>query len=107
MSPFLLLLLLTSALSNENQAPHSQALLSLESLDKLDTGTADALRPWMVLKETDQLSGFTGGWTPQLLPIQNLLAQCGEYQVRLSSQFFPCATLMYLNPVEHCEHEPM
>lgn len=81
-SPFLLHLLLTSALGKEDQNPHPHTLPSLECLYQLDPRIADLLRPWMVLKETDQLLELTGGRIPSaLMSIQTLLAQCGEYQV--------------------------
>jgi hypothetical protein len=86
-SPFLLYLLLTSALPNKNPTHHAHMQLSLRSLYQLDAGTAKLLQPWMMLKETDRLSGFAGGLMPPLLmPIQNLLAQSGEYQVSNSPQ---------------------
>jgi hypothetical protein len=94
-TPFLLYLLLASASHKGDQTLHSHTLLSLEALYQLDPGTAESLRPWMVLKETDQLSGFPSGQIPPLLTsVQNLLAQCGEYQVRPSLLSLPFIALI-------------
>lgn len=57
-------------------------LIDLGSLYELDRGTADILRPWMVLKETDKLSGFPGGQVPRpLMLVQGILGM-REFQVR-------------------------
>jgi hypothetical protein len=107
-SPFLLYLLLTGALSDENQTPHPCTLLSLKTLYQLDPGTADALRPWMILKESDQLSGIAGGWMPPpLMSIQNLLAQCGEYQVRPDLEISLLMLLTNFYPVKCCWDQPV
>lgn len=105
-SPFLLYILLASALLEEGQSLCPMTLLSLKSLHSMDPGIADTLRPWMVLKETDQLSGLTGGQMhPPLMLIQNLLVQCGEYQVCPTLSSFPLMALTHWSTVECCCHE--
>jgi hypothetical protein len=81
-SPYLLYLLLSAAsLGGRKSLCGNDLLIGLGSLYKLDADTADILWPWMVLKETDKLSGFDGGCLPsQLMSIQSLLTQC-DYQV--------------------------
>lgn len=87
-SPILLYLLLTAAsLRGERSLLPSDTLISLESLYQLDPGIADTLRPWMVLKETDRLSGFTGDRVHRsMMSVQSVLNQC-EHQVYLTSHY--------------------
>jgi hypothetical protein len=81
-SPFLLYLLLTAASQKGAPPLPSDALISLETLYELDPRAADILQPWMMLKETDKLSGFGNGQIPhQLASIQTILNQ-SEYQLR-------------------------
>ena len=84
-SPFLLYLLLTAALHHGHRTlTVEDVLIDLGSLYKLDRGTADILRPWMVLKETDKLSGFSGRQVPPpLMSVQGVLSTC-EFQVRFT-----------------------
>ena len=56
-------------------------LISLGALYKMDPKTADLLCPWMVLKETDQLSAFPNGEIPHLITsVRSMLSQF-EFQV--------------------------
>lgn len=106
-SPFLLYLLLTAA-SHKGERPlfMTDALLSLGSLYQLDPEIADTLRPWMVLKETDQLSGFAGiRMPPAIMPVQILLNQC-EHQVRLTLLSSRRVGLKCGNAVKHREGKP-
>ena len=82
-------LLLTAASFKESRSLHQKdILISLGSLYQLDAGMADLLRPWMVLKETDQLSGFADGRVPTpLMLVQGILSQ-GEYQVHTTLCIF-------------------
>ena len=79
-SPMLLYLLLAGASlkGNRGLCP-TDSQIDLETLYKLDGGIAGALRPWMLLKESDQLSGFVGLPEP-MVPMQFLLNQC-NFQV--------------------------
>lgn len=88
-SPFLLYLLLTAALHHGRRSlAIEDVLIDLGSLYQLDCGTAEVLRPWMVLKETDKLSGFVGGRVPPpLMSVQGILSMC-EFQVRFTHDPF-------------------
>ena len=81
-SPFLVYLLLTGALlTGEQNICHRDALIGLGPIYQLYPEAADALRPWMVLKETDRLSGLASGEANHaLFQIQSILNRC-EYQV--------------------------
>ena len=81
-SPFLLYLLLAAALQHGHRTlAVEDILIDLGSLYKLDHGTADILRPWMVLKETNKLSEFASGQVPPpLMLVQGILSMC-EFQV--------------------------
>jgi hypothetical protein len=84
-SPFLLYLLLTAASHHGHRSLCAEdVLIDLGSLYELDRGTADILRPWMVLKETDKLSGFSSGQVPRpLMSVQGILSM-REFQVRFT-----------------------
>ena len=82
-SPFLLYLLLAAAsLDGKRRLRSKDVLIGLGSLYQLDSGSADMLRPWMVLQEMDKLSGAGGQVPPPLMLVQNILNRC-EYQVRI------------------------
>lgn len=89
-SPMLLYLLLAGAVREGHSLDLADSEIELGTLYKLDTGIAESLRPWMVLKGTDQLTGFTR-LPPQLMPLQFLLARC-NYQVRMTLQYSMNAT---------------
>ena len=80
-SPFLLYLLTATLQHGHRTLAVEDVLIDLGSLYKLDHGTADILRPWMVLKETDKLSEFASGQVPPpLMLVQGILSMC-EFQV--------------------------
>lgn len=89
-SPMLLYLLLAGAVREGHSLDLADSEIELGTLYKLDTGIAESLRPWMVLKGTDQLTGFTR-LPPQLMPLQFLLARC-NYQVHMTLQYSMNAT---------------
>jgi hypothetical protein len=73
----MLFYLLLAGAANKQQRSVSlpDSELDLGSLYKLDSNAADTLRPWMVLKNTDKLTGFAG--RPGVVtPLRNLLCQC-------------------------------
>ena len=72
-SPMLLYLLLSAAAfkGNRELCP-ADSQIDLGALYELDAEIAEVLRPWMVLGESDPLTGFTG--MPQaVVPVQFLL----------------------------------
>jgi hypothetical protein len=106
-SPFLLYLLLAAAsLRGKRSLCSKDALIDLGTLYHLDSGSADVLRPWMVLKESDQLSGFANGRVPpELTSIRFLLSQF-NYQVILISHSPEISALNRLGTVDQCGSEP-
>jgi hypothetical protein len=105
-SPFLVYLLLTAAsLQGQRSLCGKDLLIGLGALYQLDSATADILRSWMVLKETDKLSNFDDNRIPhQVMLIQSLLVQC-EYQVRLFHKLQLCYSQL-LTTAEHCASRP-
>lgn len=98
-SLFLVYLLLS--LKGEQSLGPNDVLISLASLYQLDSGTTDMLCPWMVLKETDQISGFGGQVPHPVMLVQSVLNQF-EYQVSsiLSSFLF---AILNQNIAEYCQ----
>lgn len=103
-SPFLLYLLLTAASLQGSRSLYAEdALIGIGSLYDLDYGTADLLRPWMLLKETDKLTGFAGGRIPfQVMSVQSVLSQC-EFQVTSIPLCLKVVSLNHSSTVERCE----
>ena len=81
-SPFLVYLLLKAAsLTGAQPLCAHDALISLGSLYQLDSEAANMLRPWMVLKESDNPSEFATNQVPHpIMLLQSVLGQC-EFQV--------------------------
>lgn len=74
-SPFLMYLLLAAASSERKHPTAADALISLQSLYELDSGASETLRPWMLLKASDDISRCGTGQIPrQVATIQHLLA---------------------------------
>ena len=102
-SPFLIFLLLAAAsLQGERTLGQEDVLVCLGSLYQLDPRTANILRPWMVLKETDKLSGFDGGQVLcSVMTIQSLLNNF-EFQISPISHSSKAAVLNRSQAVDHC-----